>query len=211
MKIEKIDGNKIKITLSIDELKERQVDIKDLKQNASRAQEFLWELIAEANIENELEIDEAQLLVEAYASNDSNFVITITKLNSHNSSIGDLYNSFSLKDPGSLSITKKTTLKAKNKNISCFVFKNFDLFLNAAKMIIENKLYIGKNSLYKYNNKFYLIFSRTTSRFKKFSSCYQILSEYGEISKGSWLFEAMIKEKGKLVFETNAIQELSKY
>ena len=80
MKVEKINNNKVKITLTFDELEKREIDIKDIEKNSEIAKNLFMDLIEESNIDEEFEFEDSQLLIEACSDNNNLFVVTITKV-----------------------------------------------------------------------------------------------------------------------------------
>ena len=80
MQIEKINKNKVKIILTLEELEKRDVNIKDIEKNNEIAKELFCDLIEESNIDEEFEFDNSQLLIEASSDNNNLFIVTITKV-----------------------------------------------------------------------------------------------------------------------------------
>ncbi|MEG1363226.1 MAG: adaptor protein MecA, partial [Clostridia bacterium] len=81
MKIEKINENKIKITLTIEELNERKISIEDITDNEDKAKKLFVDLIEESYLDETFVMDHAELFVEATTDNKNFFSVTITKLN----------------------------------------------------------------------------------------------------------------------------------
>jgi adapter protein MecA 1/2 len=79
MKIEKINENKIKITLTKKDLENRNIDIGKFKLNTSSYQQLLWDIMEHAEIEFGFDISESQLFIEAIADNSGDFIIIITR------------------------------------------------------------------------------------------------------------------------------------
>ena len=80
MKIEKINENKLKIILTLDELEKREISLKDLESDTTLAKELFLALIEENNLDEEFKLDNSQLLIEASSDCENLFVVTITKL-----------------------------------------------------------------------------------------------------------------------------------
>ena len=80
MKIEKISENKVKITLTIDELSQRHISIKDIEQDSNRAQDLFLDLLEESELNCDFVTDDSQLYVEASSDNENLFIVTITKI-----------------------------------------------------------------------------------------------------------------------------------
>ena len=84
MKIEKINENKIKITLTVKDLEDRQLDFTSLKYNSPTTQKLFWEIMKEAEEECGFSASNSQLFIEAAAIKGGNFTLTITKLTANN-------------------------------------------------------------------------------------------------------------------------------
>ena len=78
MKVEKISENKVKITLTLDELDLRDISLKDIENNSSLARELFIDLLEETNLADEFAESDTQLFIEASSDNENLFVVTIT-------------------------------------------------------------------------------------------------------------------------------------
>jgi adapter protein MecA 1/2 len=124
MKIEKINENKIKITLSLNDLEERNIDLESLNINSPATQELFWDMMEQAEIELGFNASDSQLCIEAVPDSQDGFIITITKLDED----GDfesihkyIKNRFRKSD---LSVKKKSRKVC--STISVYSFKDFD-------------------------------------------------------------------------------------
>ena len=72
-------------------------------------------------------------------------------------------------------------------------------------------LFWGKNSLYKYNGLYYIIFAKSSVKNKKFLKTFIFLSEYCQNYYSQDIFATAIKEKSNLIIGNNALQKLSKF
>lgn len=196
MKIEKINENKVRITLSIEELAQRQITLNELERDSLKAKKLFVELIEESNLESSFVIEHSQLFVEATTDNNEFFTITITK-------VDDIQEN-----------EKYDSLHNENYNntefINIFEFENFDIIDEMVSVYKLSKTFFGKNSLYSFNNKYYLIFSKYSVKNAKFTKTLAILNEFSLKSYQSELFEISLKEKCKLVISNKAIQTLIK-
>ena len=78
MKIERISQNKVKIILTLDELKKRKISVRELEKDNALARDLFFDLIEETNLDEELHLDGSQLLIEASSDNKDLFIVTIT-------------------------------------------------------------------------------------------------------------------------------------
>lgn len=208
MKVEKINENKVKITLSIDELAQRHITLKDLEKDTIKAKKLFLELIEESNLEASFIFEHAQLFVEASTDSNDFFTVTITKIDD----FPDL-TKYNLLDEG---FDKKTISKPSSKllypiNFNIFSFENIDNILSMCDILKRNKLFLGKSSLYKLDNKYFLIFSKYSIKNVKFLKTYAILNEFCLNTYESELYEISIQEKAKLIIANKALQTLTKF
>ena len=206
MKVEKINNNKVKITLTFDELEKREIDINDIEKNSEIAKNLFMDLIEESNIDEEFEFEDSQLLIEACSDNNNLFVVTITKVDN----IPDM-RKYSLLEK------KVKTSKKNNKNITTYKvdsyiysFSSIDNILNLCENSKNENLFFGKNSLYKYDEKYFIIFATSSVKNKKFLKTFIFLSEYCENYYSYDIFSTAVKEKSKLIIENRALQSLCK-
>lgn len=197
MKIEKISNNKIKIIMSIEELEKREISIEDLETDNNLAKKLLIDIIEENNLDEEFKLDESQLLIEASSDNENLFIVTITKLDLPECDITHL-----------ISNDKKYDIK--NNNI--FIFESINSVLDFCNVLksINSDSHIGRNSLYKSNDKYILTFSKSSIKNKKFSKISSLLSEYSTPILDSDLLLSNISEKYSLIIKNSAIQKLIK-
>lgn len=208
MKVEKINENKIRITLTLEELENRQISLRDIEKNSSLAKNLFIDLIEESNLEDEFIIDDSQLFIEASSDNNNLFIVTITK-------VDDLpeLKKYAL-------LENKEKKKSRSKKASEFIdytidsnifeFSSLDNILELCDISKKEKLFFGKNSLYEYNNSYFIIFSKSAIKNKKFLKTFVFLSEYCNEYYAYNILEISLKEKSKLIIENNALQKLSK-
>ena len=91
-----------------------------------------------------------------------------------------------------------------------YSFKNLDNILKLCEISKKEKLFFGKNSMYKYNTTYFLVFNKSSIKNPKFLKTYVFLSEFCENYYSYELFETVIKERAKLIIENNAFQKLNK-
>jgi len=80
MKIEKINENMIKVTVSVKDLVERNIDMEALNYNSPAAQELFWDMMEQAETQYGFNMSDSQLVIEPFPDAAEGFIITITKL-----------------------------------------------------------------------------------------------------------------------------------
>ena len=117
-------------------------------------------------------------------------------------------------------LKKKPTAKRKtNKiysNLSIYAFDSFDEYLEFCKSLfldIESNTYIflKKCTLYLYKSKYYLCFYITEKDVNYFKFVHYSILEFATHINNSELFERKLKEYGKIIFKTNAINNCVKH
>lgn len=207
MKVEKINNNKVKITLTFEELEKRDINLKDIEKNSEIAKNLFVNLIEESNIDEDFKLDDSQLLIEATSDNNNLFVVTITKVN----------NLPDMKQYSKLEKKVKNAKQLNNKNDSnykvesdIYFFDKFDSILDLCKNSKCENLFFGKNTLYKYNNSYFLLFSPYSIKNKKFLKTFVFLSEYCQNYYSYKMLSVALKEKSELIIANSALQNLTK-
>ena len=80
MKIEKINDNQIRCTLSKQELEERQIKISELAYGSEKAKDLFHDMIEQANDEFGFEVNDMPIMVEAIPLNGESLILQITKV-----------------------------------------------------------------------------------------------------------------------------------
>lgn len=198
MKIEKVTQNKIKITLTSDDMDMWDLDIEKISTNAPQARDFFINIIERAESELSFNIKDSQLLVEAVMKTDGS-VIHISKINPDSDDINRLTRARIKK------IEVRVRRKSSNEN-KCvvYIFDKFDDAVDACKLITAH--FDGYSDFYKYNNKFYLVMYYSDSADKHIAI---IMSEYGtKVDKYNSLI-GMLNEHGELMIKEHAVKTLS--
>ena len=80
MKVEKLSDNKVRITLTFEELEKRKISLSDIEKNSTIAKDLFIDLLEESNLDSEFVIDDSHLFIEASSDNNNLFIVTITKV-----------------------------------------------------------------------------------------------------------------------------------
>jgi adapter protein MecA 1/2 len=207
LKIEKISENKIKVTISLDDLIERNIDLDSLNYNSPAAQELFWDMMEQAEVEFGFNISDSQLVIEPIPDMEEGFIITITKLDED----GD----FESIHKYIKNRYKKSDLKSKRKgrkvytSVCIYSFSSFDDLCELSKMI--QHIYSGESTLYKYKATYYLLLTRsnfTVSNIKLFDI---LMSEYGSKVSNASFYEGYLNEYGEKIATSDAIEIINTY
>ncbi|MCK9479353.1 MAG: adaptor protein MecA [Firmicutes bacterium] len=149
MKIERIAPNKIKITLSIEDLKEWDINFENLTHNSPEAQELFWNLIRRAETEAGFSAEGSQLVVEAMPIKNDGFVMIITKVEEDDNNAQRYIRPKIKRDVR----PKKRVRIVSNPLI--FQFENLEDVISACKSIKSR--FTGESTLYKHKDSYYLM------------------------------------------------------
>ncbi len=195
MKVEKINNNKAMIILTTAELAKRKITLKDIKEGAENVQDFFFEILEDSNITQEFASEASQLFVEVSTSGDDIFMITVTKADC----LPDISEYNKLPQPGKVSYTVSSNI---------YGFASLNELYEFCKKAKEEDLYVGINSLYELNSKYFLLFSNATIKKVHFVKTFSVLSEYTDkyFSRQTIAF----LEYAKLILSKCAVQTLQK-
>jgi len=189
LRVEKINNQKARIILTIDELAKHKITLKDIKEGKDKARDFFFEILEDSNLIEDFADNSTQLLIEA-ASKDNLFMITITKADC----IPDIKQYPNQKDSFTYTVSSN--------------IYSFDTLKNLYEFCIKTKqenLFVGTNSLYSMNDKYFLIFSDKTIKKSEFVKTFSVLSEYSSNYYARPLYKTALKEHSNLLLDKNAI------
>lgn len=205
MRIEKLNENKIRIFLGLDDLRENNIDLHDFMSNSLESQDLFLDLLSKAEAEVGFKTRNYKLLIEALASTDGNFIFTITRTK-----------------PDSSQKLKENKPKVKrqtatpNKALSIYSFNSFDEFCELCKYIQTSNLSrlidkLKNSSLVLYKGAYYLILSNLKLNVADLKSFSYTVSEFSSRIKNEELLERKLKEYGKVIIPKNAISTCLRY
>lgn len=190
MKIEKLSENKIRFTFNHSDLQENNVDVHSFMSSSIESQTLFLNMLDEAEREIGFATDGYKLSIEALAFANGTFIITVTRIGKE--------------------ILQSNRVQARRKSNICtnntliYKFSSFDDFCN-----FENFLSISlpefinyfseANSLYKYNDYFFLVLENFESKYSTYLS--SAICEFATSVEHSDLVIHKIKEYGSLVTE----------
>lgn len=207
MKIEKISENMIRVTISYNDLEERNVDLNALNYNTPAAQEFLWDLMEQAEEQLGFNLTDSQLIIEPVPDSDEGFVITITRI--------DEDGEFESIHKYIKSRMKKSDLRVKKKSrrvsssLLLYSFRSLNDICELADKLDMH--YSGESTLYRCRETYYLSLTRSgllSSDIKMFEL---MLAEYGTKITNTNFMEGYLNEYGEKIIEYNALEVLRRF
>ncbi len=206
MKFEKLNDNKIRITLNNQDLAEKHIDFHSFMSNSKESQELFLDVLDEAEKKVGFITKDYRLRIEALAMSDGNFILTITRFGKNpESEVKSLKN-------------KRVKIKRKNLDMKSkqiiYKFDSFDDFCNFSNFIskLHNFTNISKSMiLYLYKNSYYLCLSNINVENENIKQLYTLITEFGTYVDNSELFSRKLAECGKIAIKNNAIKTCIKY
>ncbi|MDK2966785.1 adaptor protein MecA [Lacrimispora sp.] len=238
MKIERINENQIRCTLTSFDLSVRNLNLGELAYGSEKARNLFREMIQKASNEVGFEAEDIPLMVEAIPLSNESVMLVITKIDDPEE-LDTRFAKFSPttdEDPDSmpadlasellegadgllnlLGIDKKEEPEeekpkeqSNTSSVRIYCFQSLDQISDAAKII--GQVYDGSNTLYKKPNtrQYYLVISNTPEKSLDFSRVCNLLAEYGTKIHQDYASEAYYKEHYEVLIEGNALQSLSR-
>lgn len=202
MKFEKLSENKIRITLTVQDLAEKEIDFHVFMSNSIESQDILLDMLEEAKKETGFDPENYNLRIEALAMADTSFIFTITK---------ELPEEEKQKLP-----KKKFTVRRKTLNPistqAIYSFVTFDDFCSFLQFLKESKLFdniahiADSILLYQYKDKYYLLMNSIHSEVVNKLKFYTGITEFAKYVTNSKVFASKLIECGNLIMGNNALE-----
>lgn len=205
MRFEKLNENKIRITLTNKDLEKKNIDFHSFMANPIESQDLFFDMLDEAEEKIGFVTKDYQIRLEAIQIAGGDFVLTITR---------SLPESQKLFEKKKIHIRRKKLNDFKNTN-AVYCFNNFEDFCSFSHFINCNNISytnIAKNiSLYEYNNRYYLSLSSINSGYPNLKKLFSSITEFATYISNSNLFKQKLSENGKVIMNNNAIKTAIQY
>lgn len=240
MKIERINDNQIRCTLTSFDLSVRNLNLRELAYGSEKARNLFREMIQKASSEVGFEAEDIPLMVEAIPLSNESVMLVITKIEdpeeldtrfskfsplsdelapslSHLASellegAGDLSRLFGDSFASALS---DNSLQEESQEASAsmriYSFDSLDQVSEAAQVV--SGLYDGINTLYKKpdTSQYYLVVKNEGCEALAFSRVCNILAEYGTKIRHEYASEAYYVEHYEVICKDKALEVFSKF
>lgn len=207
MKFEKLNENKIRITLSSQDLIDKNIDFNSFMSNSIETQDLFFDMLEEAEQKVGFITKDYKIKIEALAMADGNFILTITRFDN----LEKKENPLTYKNKKIKVKRKSTKLNSENLVYTFNTFDDFYLFSMNVKNI-KNLGTIAKSVvLYTYNSQYFLLLSKLNIEHANIKSFCNSITEFGSYVNNSDLFSSKLSERGKIVIKNNAIKLCLKY
>lgn len=234
MKIEKIDDNSIKCTLSSLDLSSRNLNLRDMTYGSQAAKRLFNEMMQKAKEEVGFSIENTPLMIEAVPLQGGAVQLIISKVDdpeeldtrfSKFSAVGSGQNGWiselatqilegaqglmkQLKETEEEPGVAEEKKESGDEGIRLYRFRTLDRVIDAAKAVSYCDL--GANSLYKAEDKkgYYVSLHSKGDDIDSLNRAANLLLEYGERVNGGSATEAFYKEHMEQLIQENALQKL---
>ncbi len=238
MKIERINENQIRCTLTSFDLSVRNLNLGELAYGSEKARNLFREMIQKASNEVGFEAEDIPLMVEAIPLSNESVMLVITKIEDPeeldtrfakfspssdedlDSMQGDLASELLEGAEGLLNLlgidkedeqeSEQPKEQSSASSIRIYCFQSLDQISDAARII--GQVYDGENTLYKKpdTRQYYLVIKNTPDKSLDFSRICNLLAEYGSKIHQDYASEAYYKEHYEVLIEGHALQSLAK-
>ena len=230
MKIEKINDNQIRCTLTHADLAERKLQLSELAYGTEKAKSLFHDMMQQAAFEFGFEADNMPLMIEAIPTSADSIVLIITKVEDPEE-IDARFSKFApalgqevnkLEGADTLrNLFEKVKEKMSSKPpeappapkakspLRLFSFATMDDVMLAVQFL--SQVYSGSNTLYKDHAADMYILAMTQSNHsdKDYSRICNMLTEYGTLENASGIALAFLEEHCETLISGNAVQTLS--
>ena len=217
MRFEKISENKIRITLSHEDLEKKDIDFHSFMSNSIESQDLFFDMLEEAEKKIGFDTKDYLIRIEALAMAGGDFVLTVTR-SLPNIENTDKVNSFKIKDnKGKKDISNKLSIKkvqikrkfpdAETMQI-VYLFNSFDdycSFLEFYKNNFSSTSVAKKVILYEYNDKYHLVLDNINPNFSNLKRLFSCITEFATYENKSEIYVRKLAESGKIIIKHNAI------
>lgn len=207
MKFEKVNENKIRITFSMRDLEEKDINFHDFMSNPLETQDLFLLMLKEAEEKVGFKTKNCKVKIEALAMTEDHFVLTITKI------LPEPYKKYKIS-------TRKPIARRKSNNINytylIYRFNSFDDYCYFIEYLYNNNLMdstkIAKNiSVYLYNDYYYLVLNDINSNYAKLTTFFTAIVEFASYVSSPELIVRKLNESGTVVIKNNAIRKSCAY
>lgn len=237
MKIEKLNDNQIRCTLTHADLADRQIKISELVLGGEKAKSLFHDMMQKAHSEFGFEAEDMPLMIEAVPASSDSIVLIITKcddpdqlenrFSKFGASLQDLENKKhhvldklegaeelldllnKVKDAVAGTTKQAAQHTEDTPKIRLFSFSTLDCVIQACRLLAD--MYEGSNTLYKDtpNDIYVLAMTQSEHTLNDFNKICNMLSEYGCLEKASPAVLAYLEEHCEVIVSERAIQQLS--
>ena len=237
MKIEKLNENQIRCTLTHADLAARHLKLSELAYGTEKTKALFRDMMQQASVDFGFEADDIPLMIEAIPASADSIVLIITKVedpeeldtrfskftpfgeldSAHESPFSKLEGAEEFLDllnkvkEAAAGVAQASEEKKAPEPVPAklFSFENIDRVIQAARLIAQ--MYKGRNTLYRdAGNEIYILaLTQSEHTSNEFNKICNMLSEYGTLERVSGSVLAFLEEHCETVISTDAVQKLT--
>lgn len=200
MRFEKLNENKIRITLTNRDLAEENIDFHSFMSNSIETQDLFFEMLDKAEKEIGFVTKDYQIRIEALQVASGDFILTVTR-------------GLPISDKKKIHIRRKK-IESKSKQV-IYGFNSFDDFCSFSALLNTQFAHITNIAksicLYEYKQNYYLNFCNINQDYPNLKKIFSIITEFAIFIDNADLFNSKLVENGKLLIKNNAIKTAIKY
>lgn len=205
MKFEKLNENKIRITLTMNDLADKNIGLHDFMSNSIKSQDLFLDMLDEAEKKVGFESRNCKIKIEALAMTENDFILTITKVSPP----------LNKKQPPVDSKVRPQVRRKSNvfkSNHLLYKFITFDDYCDFMEFLLSNNLndsfkIADKITLYTYNKNYYLDLYNINAKYKKLSIFITTITEFSSYILNPDLFICKLNEIGTIFIKNNALKK----
>jgi adapter protein MecA 1/2 len=194
MKLERLSNDKIRVFLTFDDLRERGIQKEDMWNDIPKVHELFNEMMNNAYEELGFEVS-GPLAVEIFAMPAQGMVVIVTKSKMSSSSDDD--------DDEDLDDILEMQVTLEHTDRICFVFRQFEDVIGAAKILLAME--VEQGTLFHYKERYVLHMESDDFSEKQMLDLISVLSEYGEAVSYT---KAVMEEYGQVIIADDAVSTL---
>lgn len=204
MRFEKLNEDKIRITLSHEDLIKKDIDFHSFMTNSIESQDLFLDMLEEAEKEIGFVTRDYKIRIEALAMAGGDFILTITR---------------SLPETIKNNSKKKVHIKRKKQNITTnqvvYSFSTFDDYCSFIDFFRESNFKYTNIAdyilLYEYKDNYYLVFNNINISYPNLKSLFCLITEFASFVNHPEVFISRLLESGNLIMKHNAIRTSLKH
>lgn len=211
MKIERISENQLKLTLTKDDLVERDIKLEDLIQPSEKTQRLFHDIMEQALDETDFIEENAPLMVEAMPMGLDGITIIVTKVSKEK---GKRDSSELLSRPSDSHRWKKKPLDTLERSaeeasdLLIYSFAELDDVISLSVQLAAQ--FQGESALYKNEGRYFLILQKDGYAAETAQDPEWLLREYGQKHISSPLAKYYLLEHGEAIIPEQAVKALAK-
>ena len=213
MKIERISENQLKLTLTKDDLKERDIKLEDLITPSEKTQKLFRDIMEQALDEEDFVSENTPLMVEAVPMGTEGIMIIVTKVNNKdkkgNNAADLLHQAQESRRWKKKPLDTLEHAEEMNSDILIYSFPALDDVIRVSLRLDSG--FKGESAVYKNDGKYFLVLQGDTYTAEESSDTLElVLKEYGQKHVSTPLAKYYLLEHGETIIAEKEVKALAK-